>query len=149
VHHVFVLKMRARIALLLGAYVATGFMVVLLILGLRMNKSVTDTAKAFTLGIVAASAAQVSSLVDKMHWQLRILAQRPEFLSKDRKVAAATIAGQRSVVSPEVAGLLLAWPDGSYVSSAGETGSIADQDYFRQLISGSVSFVVGKPDLSK
>jgi methyl-accepting chemotaxis protein len=148
-HKGLVLKLRARIALLLGAYVAAVFLAVLAIIGLRMNKSVTDTAKASTLGIAVASAAQVSDLVDKMHWQLRILAQRPELVSKDRKLASATIASYKGVVSPEVALMLLAWPDGSYVNSVGGTGSVADQEFFKKVVSGSVSFVVSEPEFSK
>jgi methyl-accepting chemotaxis protein len=148
-HTGITLRLRARIALLLGSYVASVFLVVLVIIGFRMNRSVTDTAKASTLGIAAASAAQVSDLVDKMHWQLRILAQRPELVSKDRKLAAATLAELKGAVSPEVAGIILARPDGSYIDSVGGTGSIADQDYFQRVISGSVSFAVGKPELSK
>jgi len=123
-HTGLTLRLRARIALLLGSYVATVFLVVLIIIGFRMNKSVSDTAKASTLGIAVASAAQVGDLVDKMHWQLRILAQRPELISKDRKLAAAAIAELKGVVSPEVAGMLLARPDGSYVDAAGEVGNI-------------------------
>jgi methyl-accepting chemotaxis protein len=145
-HNGLALKLRARIALLLGAYVAFIFLVVLVIIGFRMNKSVSDTAKASTLGIAVASAAQVGDLVDKMRGELRIIAQRSELVSKDRKLAAATLAELKGAASPEVAGMFLARPDGSYVTTAGEAGNIADKAYFQRIVSGSVSFVVSKPE---
>jgi methyl-accepting chemotaxis protein len=145
----FALRLRSRIALIIGAYVALVFLCVLVVIGLRMNDSVTESAKASLLNVATARAAQISGLIDKMHWQLRILAQRPEFLSKDRKAAAEAIAALKGSVSPEVSAIVFAWPDGSFVTSSGASGSIADRDYFQKIASGSVSFVVGKPELQE
>jgi methyl-accepting chemotaxis protein len=110
-----------------------------------MNSSVTDSAKSAMLGLASARAAQISDLIDKMHWQLRMIAQRPEFLSKDMKLASATIEKLKGAVSPEVTGILFALPDGSFVGSAGATGSLSDLEYFQKIMSGAVQFIVSKP----
>jgi methyl-accepting chemotaxis protein len=69
-------------------------------------------------------------------------------VSADRKLAAATIAGLKGAVSSEVAGILLAWPDGSFITTAGESGNISDKNYFQRILSGTASFAVSKPELT-
>jgi methyl-accepting chemotaxis protein len=145
----FVLRLRARIALILGAYVAAVLLGILVVLSLRLNRIVAESAESSLLGIASARSVQVGDLIEKLHWQLRVIAERPGLISKDHKAAIATISEIKGSVSPEVTGILLAWPDGSYVSSAGASGNIADRDYFQRIVSGSVSFVVSRPVISK
>ena len=145
----FVLRLRARIALILGVYVAAILLGVLTALSVRMNSVLSDSAEASLLGIAEARSAQLGDLIEKMRWQLQVIAERPGLISKDHKAAIATIAEIKGSVSPEVTGILLAWPDGSYVSSAGASGNIADRDYFQRIVSGSASFVVSQPVISK
>ena len=135
--------------MILGTFVALTLLTVTVVLGLSMNKSVADSAKTSLLSVASARAAQISDLIDKMHWQLRILAQRPEFVAKDRKAPAVALAALRSAVSPEVANLVFAWGDGSFISTSGETGSLADRDAFQKIASKSASFVIGKPEAGK
>jgi len=141
------LRLGARIAIALGSYVAAVFLGVLAIVGLRMNRSILDTAKASLTGVASARAAQISGLVDEMHWQLRALASRPEFASGDRATVAALLPGLKGSVSPEVSGIVFAWPDGDSVDSGGAKGSEGDRDYFRAIVSGAVSFAVSEPEL--
>jgi methyl-accepting chemotaxis protein len=148
----FALKLRARIAFILSAYVAAIFMCVLIVMGIRLNGTVTATAKTTTLSLAAARAAQVGDLVEKLRWQLRVVAQRNDLLGADKKAVVATISGIKGALSPEVSGIIVAWPDGSYVSSggaSGDIGDIADLDYFQQIVSGSVNSIVSKPLISK
>jgi hypothetical protein len=66
-----------------------------------------------------------------------------------RKLAEDSILALKAKVSPEVIGTIFAYPDGSYISSAGARGNIADRYYFRQVISGGVPFAVSSPVISK
>ncbi len=147
--HKIALKLRARIALYLGIYVATILLCVLVVIGLRMTSSVTESAKSSVLGLADARGAQASDLIEQMNWQLRIIAQRPEFLSKDHKAALASLLALKGAVSSEIAGILSAWPDGSFLSTTGESGNLSASDYFQAIETGSVSFFVSKPVFSK
>ena len=147
-HHL-VLKLRARIALIIGAYVALILGVIIVLLGFRMSLSFSRNADSTGRMLTEARAGQLGGLVDKMHWELRMIAARPELLSKDKKVTDAIIASLKNIVSSDITGILFAWSDGSYVSSAGAHGNIADREYFKAIMAGTKSFIVSEPVLSK
>jgi methyl-accepting chemotaxis protein len=138
------LRITASISILVFVILA----VTLQVVGSRLRGSLDAIIVGDNGQITKGRAAQLGEMLDKLHWQLRMVALRPELLSKDRKTAEATIVALQGAASPEVLGTIFAWPDGSYVSSAGARGNIADRDYFKQIMSGS-DYVVSEPVISK
>lgn len=121
----------------------------MLIIGSRLRDSVDALIFADNVQVTRGRSAELGQVVEKLRWQLRMIAQRPELLSKDRKVAAVAIYALKDEASPEVLGTLYAWPDGGYISSAGAKGSLSDRDYFKTIMSGGSDFVVSPPVISK
>ncbi len=121
----------------------------LLITGSRLRDSLDAIILKDNIEITRSRADEVGRIIEKLRWQLRMISLRPELLAKDRNASSAAIYSLKDSASFEVLGILLAWPDGSYISSAGARGNISDRAYFRTVMSGDSDFVVSEPVISK
>ncbi len=138
-----------RMTLFISAMVFVLLAATLLITGSRLRNSLDELIRADNLQVTRGRSAELAQIIDKLRWQLRMISLRPELLSKDRRVSSAVIYALNGATSPEVTGTIFAWPDGSYISSAGAHGSISDRDYFKTIVSGGSDFVVSEPVISK
>ncbi len=140
----FTLMLRGRIALALSAYVVLILSLVFVLLGLKMGGATRALVLDGGAKLAEARSEQIGGFIEKMRWQLRLIAHRAELLSKDRPEAEKEALGLAEAISPEVAGTFFAWPDGSYLSSAGVRGNVADGDYFKAAMAGA-DFVISAP----
>jgi methyl-accepting chemotaxis protein len=97
----------------------------------------------------AARAAELGELVEKLRWQLNAVSLMPELRNHDRKALAGFIRGFEGKLSPEVASFFFAWPDGSEVTAAGGSSSLAERQYFKDVVSGKADWEIGEPVMAK
>ena len=143
------LSLRARIALLVTALVGALLIAVILIIGFRLNASVSDLVASDNGQIAAARADQIGTLIDKLYWQLEIIGLREQLRSGERPEIEVSLRSLDGRVSPEVVGTFFAWPSGDYFTSAGAIGNVSDRDYFKAIMSGGQSRAIGQAVVSK
>ncbi len=138
-----------RIAGIVSVFVAALIGVVTLVIGIRLNSALGELTLENSLQIAQARALQLGELMDKLYWQLKMIAIRNQIATGDQKTLETAVLGLQGNVSPEVVGAFYAWPNGDYFTSAGARGSIADRDYFKEIFEKGAEKSVGKAVISK
>jgi methyl-accepting chemotaxis protein len=139
----------ARIAVILTVYTTILLGVALLAVGARLGRDV----KAIVLdnGTKAAEthSSELGEMLDKFRAQLRLVAERREFLSKDRRAAQALVMELKDSFSAEVADVFVAWPDGKAYSSKNPSFDVSERDYFKKIMGKWSDWEVADPVVSK
>jgi methyl-accepting chemotaxis protein len=143
------LGLAAHIAWILSAYVAVLLGLVIFLLGTRLGAEFRTVVLDTRTQLSAARAAEFGQVLDKLRWQLSMIALRPELIGSDKAAMEAAVRGLQDRTSPEVVGTIFALPDGSNYTSAGARNNIADRDYFRRIMAGESDFVISDPVISK
>lgn len=78
-----------------------------------------------------------------------MIALRDQLTTGDRATVEKVIRSLEGKISGEVVGTIFGWPDGSYVSSSGARGSIADRGCFQDIIAKGQARSVGTAAISK
>ena len=123
-----------RISLVLALFVAVLVGGLTLLVGLRIRSDVRVLALADNRQIAQARAQEISQMLAKLQWQMKMIALRDDIRSADPAVIPRVVGSLDGLISSEVVGLFFAWPDGSYISSIGARGNIAERDYFSDFI---------------
>jgi methyl-accepting chemotaxis protein len=142
-------SLSVRIAFIDSAFVAVLLGLVILVIGLRLSTAVADLTKAENLQISNARADQIAQLMDKLHSQLNLLSATPQLASGDRRSIEKALNGYKALTSAEGGDLIFAFPDGSYFTTNGGSGSISDRDYFVQVMNNGKDYVVADEAISK
>ena len=98
---------------------------------------------------VDARASELGEKLDKLRSQLRLVAARREFLSKDRRAAEALVLELKNLFSAEVSGFFVAWPDGKAFSPENPDFDVSDRDYFKEIMSRRSDWEVSDPVVSR
>ncbi len=138
-----------RISAAVSVFVALLIGFVILVIGVRLNAAVEALALADNEQIARARALELGELMDKLHWQLRMISLREQYAGDDQAAADATTLSLKSKLSPEVVGAFFAKADGSYMNTDGATGNIADRDYFKEIMEKGASAAIGQAAISK
>jgi methyl-accepting chemotaxis protein len=120
--------LRARIALSVGVLPILLLVGVIAIVGTRLSRDVSELLRMENLQIASARSSELGRLLELHFWELRQLAAMDGIASDDRKAAAARLALAAKQLKPDIAGVLLAWPDGRAVDSAGRVIAIGEED---------------------
>jgi Methyl-accepting chemotaxis protein len=142
-------KLSTIIAIVMVAYTAILLCSALVAAGLVIES--TLKAMAFDDGshTVTARAGELGERLDKYRSQLRLLALRPEFRSKDRAPAEALLSELQGQFSSEVSSAFVAWPDGRAYSPGAQPFDVSDRPYFKKLIGKWSDWEVSDPVVSK
>ncbi len=143
------ISITTRIAVVMSLFVAVLLSVTMAIIATRVNSSVHQVENGGFSQIAAARAGELGAHLDKLAWELRMIAALGSFGSPDRRVVELGIDALQGKLSSETVGAFFAWPDGSYYSTARANGSIADRDYFKAIAEGKASSVVSGAVISK
>jgi Methyl-accepting chemotaxis protein len=98
---------------------------------------------------VKAQAQQVGDGLEKLRWELNAMALQPQLRSVDKKAVATYIRPFEGKFSPEVASFFYAWSDGSEITAAGGSSSLADRQYFKDIMAGKTDWAVSAPVVAK
>jgi methyl-accepting chemotaxis protein len=143
------ITLTVRIALIVSIMVAALLGLVTLLIGLRLSSSIGDMMNAENLQISSARGAEMGQLMDKLHSQLNLVAASPLVQAGDRKVVEPALQELMKLTSAEGGDIIYAYPDGSYFTSSGGSGNIADRDYFAQVMKQGQDYVVSDEVISK
>jgi methyl-accepting chemotaxis protein len=147
------MKRRVSIPLQIGlafdvlVIVILGSLTVLVSTGLR--STIEHFVVAQHMALAKARADQVGEIVERIRWELAAVSVDPVLRGADRKVVAEHVRSYEGRLSPEIALIFFAWPDGNNVSSTGQASNIGDRDYFKAVMGGGRDWAIGEPVISK
>jgi len=139
----------ARIALFFGLIVLVVFGATAFIVSRLIQRDVEDLIISDSMQNASARAAQLGESLEKLRWQLRVMSLQPLLRNKDKKAVVEYLRPFEGRLSPDVASLFFAWPDGSEVTAAGASANLADRQYFKDIIAGRADFVIGEAVIGK
>jgi methyl-accepting chemotaxis protein len=124
----------------------------ILLIATRLSSELRSLVQAENLQIVGARAGQLDQLIEKLHWQLNLIADDDALRSGDRRRMERALEGFKGRFSSEVVNCFIAWSDGAVYSASGVRAGISDTDYFKQgaanSIGGMRDFLVSSPVVS-
>jgi methyl-accepting chemotaxis protein len=138
-----------RIALILTIYTAALLGVALVAVGVRLGDQVKRIVLENGAQAADARAGELGETLDKLRSQLRLVAERREFLAKDRQAARALILELKNSFSVEASDAFVAWPDGEAYSITNPKFNIADLDYFKKVMGKWSDWEISDPVISK
>ena len=142
-------SLTARIAFAFSAFVAILLIGVYSILAPILSRDIRNFVRQDNLMLAQARAEQVEQLIEKIFWQLKILSVNDLIRGKDPETAWKEVWNLEGKLSPEVVSVFIALPDGTYKSKNGQTGSVADRDYFKKVIQDKAEQAIGQAVISK
>jgi methyl-accepting chemotaxis protein len=143
------MSLAVRISFIFSLMVVLLLGIVTFIIGLRLATAVANLVKDENLQVSTARAAELGQLLDKLHSQLDIVSSTPQLISGDAKAIQAALINYVKHTSSEGGAIIYANPDGSYFTTSGGSGNIADRDYFSQIIKGDKDYIVADEAISK
>ena len=135
------ISLLSRITLTTAVLVATLLGVSILLIATRLGAELKSIMLAENMQIAGARAGQLDELLEKLHWQLNLIAASDRLRSGDRKAMEAEIESLGGQASQEVIGTFFAWPDGYMYTSAGEVTDVSAYDFFKDGTSNAISGV--------
>jgi methyl-accepting chemotaxis protein len=139
----------AMIARRIGTFVLILLVVVLFIAAYQVQRSFSATIRADDGQIAGARASELGQLLATFDGQLAMIAIRDEARTGNRTEVETMMRGLTQGISSEIIGAFFAWPDGSYYTSAGASGNVADRDYFKAIMEGGAETAIGASVVSK
>jgi methyl-accepting chemotaxis protein len=122
---------------------------VTVVIGLRLSTAITALVKSENLQISKARADEIGQLLDKLHVQLNLVSVAPQVIAGDRKGVEATLRDYVKITSAEGGAFIFAYPDGSFFTTGGGKGNIADRGYFSRIMKEGQDYVVADEAISK
>jgi methyl-accepting chemotaxis protein len=138
-----------RITLSVSAIIFVLLAAILFLVSSSQRKAIDATVLADNDQITEARSAELGQLIEKLHWQLVAFSLSDQLRSADKRKVAPFLEGISGFIPAEAVNLLFAWPDGSALTSEGDTANISDRPYFRSVISGESTFSISSPAVSK
>jgi methyl-accepting chemotaxis protein len=118
-----------------------------------VSAKIHDDLERFTteenLQITAARADQMGALLRTVEWYLQPLSHRPELVSGDPVQAKKVVLSLAGQLPSEVIQVVWADVKGTYFTSLGATGSIADRSYFKAVVLEGAPRYVSEALISK
>jgi methyl-accepting chemotaxis protein len=139
----------SRIAIILTIYTSALLGFALLAVGARLGGQARSMAMANGAQAADARSSELGEMLDKFRSQLRLVAERREFLAKDRRGARALILELRDSFSSEASDAFVAWPDGEAFSATNPKFNVSDRDYFKKIMGKWSDWEIADPDISK
>jgi methyl-accepting chemotaxis protein len=123
------------------ATVAVGLLAITLLVTSRLHSDIGRFSTEENLQITAARGDQIGTVLRLVEFQLKAIADRPEFQTGSPVKDIGRLEAMQSLLPPEVLQLLWSDAQGAYVTSKGAKGSIADRSYFQAITGGAEVFV--------
>ncbi len=143
------LSLSIRISTIVSVFVALLIGIVILGISIRLKSDIGALSLTDNEQIAIAHAEQLGELLDKLHWQLKMIAVRDELSGGDKKAAEAVVLGLKGKLSPEVVGCFFGWPGGEYMNNEGLYGNAADRDYYKAIMEKGADAFISEAIISK
>ncbi len=143
------MSLQIKISAIFSVFITILIGFIILIIGLRMSREVRQVVIAGNEQISIARAQELGEMMDKLKWQLKIMASRDVLIRGEKEPVVQAMSQQGKYISPEVVGAFYIWPDGRYVTTGGAWGSVSDRDYFQEVFINGKPEAVGKAVISR
>jgi len=143
------ISLQIKISAIFSVFITILIGFIILIIGLRMSREVRQVVIAGNEQISIARAQELGEMMDKLKWQLKIMASRDVLIRGEKEPVVQAMNQQGKYISPEVVGAFYIWPDGRYVTTEGVWGSVSDRDYFQEVFINGKPEAVGKAVISR
>jgi methyl-accepting chemotaxis protein len=137
-----------KVALVVIALVTVILLAAATTVGIVAHRVTVDLTTRDARALVAARAAELGRLAEKVFLELDFLANDPDTRGEAAAMDALML-DQASGLPPEIRYVFWAGPSGRFYTSAGADGNIADRDYFKALMGGDKNRVVSDALVSK
>lgn len=114
-----------------------------------------ETDEVLSRKISAITLISVENVAKGVEKEMAVIKAVVEFIAMDDKIKAAdpnALASQLTEIKnsrPIIETIFWADPDGNFVASDGNKGSVSDQDYFQEAVQKQATVVAGEPVVSK
>jgi methyl-accepting chemotaxis protein len=143
------ISLTLKITAVVSIFVACLLALIITIIGFRLDSSLKDLVLADNEQIARARALTMSELMDKLNWQLRMIAGRIVFREGNKAAVEAAVLDLSGKMSPEVVGVFFVWPGGDYISNDGIRNNVADRSYYRDIMINGADLSVSEAIISK
>lgn len=142
-------SLQTKVSLLFSIFVIVLLGAIITLISIQLNKELKISVLQSNEQIAEARAQELAQLIEKLKWQLSVMAFNPVFQEGKVEPVKNALMGIKKYISPEIVGALYIWADGHYVSSAGASGNVSDRDYFDEIFKQNKDFAIGKAAISK
>ncbi len=142
-------SLSVRISFIVSLMVAALLGAVTVFIGQRLSVSVLALVNDENLQIAKARSGEIGQLMDKLKTQLNLVAASPLVQVSDQKTLRSALLDLIKLTSSEGGEIIYAYPDGSYFTTSGGSGNIADRDYFLQVMKQGEDYVISDEVVSK
>jgi len=143
------ITLTAQISAFISVFIALLVGSIIILTGIEVSKTIKDLTLASNEQIAVARSFELGEMMDKLKWQLKGITTRQDMIAGEREAVGAFLQAQKSVISPEVVGMLYIWKNGDYISSENASGSISDREYFKAVLVDGKKEAVSKAVISK
>jgi methyl-accepting chemotaxis protein len=141
--------MSVQLALVFCGFIAVLLLLILGIIQLRFQPELRRFAREQYLQICSARADEVGTLIEKIHWQGKMVALRDVIRGTDLEKKKDAILALKGQLSEEIGGITYADEKGDYFNSDGVSGNIADRPYFKEIMEGGKDYTISDAIISK
>jgi len=138
-----------RIALIFGLSTLAVLSVLAFVIAQRSFSSAEDLSEQYSLEVVRARADELAAIIGRYTRFAEDIALRDVTIRGNVAETTDMLVRLDAQIADEYDGTLVAWRDGSFVTMKGETGNIADRDYFKDIMNGKYNSTVANPVISK
>jgi methyl-accepting chemotaxis protein len=138
-----------HITLIVSILIASILIVVMALVGIRLNATISELIRTENLQIVDARAAELGKLLNTHYQELKILSVQDQITKGDRKQAESYLKSMLPNVSSDISTLLIAWPDGLAMTPAGTYVNVQDRSYFKAIYDENKDYDIGNVAISR
>ena len=118
------------------------------VLNFRLSSNIKTLVLDQNTQIVTARASQIGELLNRITWQLNMLAIRPDLMSTDPKIYEPSIAALKGKLSDDVSQATWVSLAGVTYNSDDQRTQVSDRAYFKAIVGGK-DFAMSDPIVSK
>ncbi|GAB1457927.1 hypothetical protein MASR2M48_32350 [Spirochaetota bacterium] len=137
------------IALIFGLSTLAVMTLLAFVIASRSFSSADELAQSYSIEVVKARADELSAMISRYTRYAQDIAIRDETIRGDRAEIASMLTKLTGKVDKEFAEIFVVWSNGDYLRPLGDTGNLADRDYFKDIMSGKADNLVANPVMSK
>ncbi len=141
--------MAIRISLFFSLLVLIIFTIILVLETWVLSTQLDLYSHSMNEKILTARTAQMTELLEKIDWQLKLAGGNPVFQNGNKATVKNILLTLNGKFSSEVEYISYCFPDGTFISSLNTSGNISDREYFKKtIIEGNDSYL-SSPVFSK
>ena len=125
------------------------FTTVLVLIGIRLNNDIQQLITGTNIQVAQARASELGKVMEMHFRELTIMSLLRDVTDGNETEAEDAILALYGKVSPDIAAVLLVWPDGRAVLKDRSYVSVTERDYFKAVFQDKKDFYISSPIISK